>query len=618
MKRTHSCGTLSEANIGQEVTLCGWVNVVRDQSHQTFLDLRDRSGLVQCVADRDNNAAVYAALEGIKAEYCLQLTGSVQARLPGKENPKLATGSIEVQLSGVEVLNTSKTLPFEIVDDLKTDENVRIQYRYLDLRRRPMQYNLETRHRIVKKTRDFLDGEGFWEVETPLLWKSTPEGAKEFMVPATAQPGKSFVLPQSPQISKQLLMVGGVEKYFQIARCFRDEAARADRFLEFTQIDIEMSFVSQDDVLDVTERLLAYLMREVKGQELPLPLPRLTYAEAIRRYGSDKPDTRFGMEFVDISDLAVGSGFKVFANAVASGGQVKAICAPGCADYSRKDIEDLTNLVKRFGARGLATFALGESEIKSQVAKFFSDEQMQEIFRRCEAKTGDLVLCVADHSNVVAQSLDFLRRELGQRLNLIEPGTFNFLWIVDTPMFEFNPETGHFDAMHHPFCLPNPEDLPLLEEGFTSPLPHGDPMHPWARVRSWLYDIVLNGYEIGSGSIRCHRRDIQEKIFRIIGLPPEESQRRFGFMLDAFEYGAPPHGGIAPGLDRLVMLLAEVPDNNMRDIVAFPKTTSGTDPMSGAPTPIDEKRLHELGLAMLPEEAANNEQANHVQPAPAS
>ncbi|MBV9468740.1 MAG: aspartate--tRNA ligase, partial [Abitibacteriaceae bacterium] len=322
MKRTHSCGTLSEANIGQEVTLCGWVNVVRDQSHQTFLDLRDRSGLVQCVADRDNNAAVYAALEGIKAEYCLQLTGSVQARLPGKENPKLATGSIEVQLSGVEVLNTSKTLPFEIVDDLKTDENVRIQYRYLDLRRRPMQYNLETRHRIVKKTRDFLDGEGFWEVETPLLWKSTPEGAKEFMVPATAQPGKSFVLPQSPQISKQLLMVGGVEKYFQIARCFRDEAARADRFLEFTQIDIEMSFVSQDDVLDVTERLLAYLMREVKGQELPLPLPRLTYAEAIRRYGSDKPDTRFGMEFVDISDLAVGSGFKVFANAVASGGQV--------------------------------------------------------------------------------------------------------------------------------------------------------------------------------------------------------------------------------------------------------------------------------------------------------
>ena len=539
MKRTHDCGSLGEAHISQEVTLCGWVNVVRDQSHQMFIDLRDRSGIVQCVADRDANSAAHQALEGIKSEYCLQLTGTVQRRLPGKENPKIATGAIEVQLSGVEILNTSKPLPFELVDDLKTDENLRLQYRYLDLRRKPMRDNLELRHRIVKKTRDFLDSEGFWEIETPLLWKSTPEGAREFVVPATAHPGKNFVLPQSPQLCKQLLMVGGVEKYFQIAKCFRDEAARADRFLEFTQIDIEMSFVSQDDVLDVCERLFATIMRDVKGVELPLPLPRLTYAEAMRRYGSDKPDTRYGMEFVELSDIAVGSGFKVFANAVATGGQVKAICATGCAGYSRKEIEELTDFVKRFGARGLATFALGESEIKSQVAKFFTDEQMQEIFRRCEAKTGDLILCVADQPGVVAQSLDFLRRELAKRLGLVAPGSFDFLWIVDTPMFEFNPAEGRFDAMHHPFCLPNPEDLHLLDEGFTSELPLGDPMHPWARVRSWLYDAVLNGWEISSGSIRCHRREIQEKIFRVIGLSAEEAQRRFGFLMDAFEYGAP-------------------------------------------------------------------------------
>ncbi|MDF2439747.1 MAG: aspartyl-tRNA synthetase, partial [Abditibacteriota bacterium] len=502
MERTHSCGTLNETHNGQRVTVCGWANVVRDQSYQMFIDLRDRSGVVQCVIDRDIHPQLHEQLAGhVKSEYCLQLEGTVKERLPGKENPKIATGKIEVHVESALVLNTSKPLPFELDDTIRTDEAVRIQYRYLDLRRKTMRDNMELRYRTTKVVRDFLDSEGFWEIETPLLWKSTPEGAREFIVPSTTHPGRSFVLPQSPQICKQMLMVGGMEKYFQIAKCFRDETARADRFLEFTQIDLEMSFVGQEDVLDVWERMFQHILRKVKGVEIALPLPRLTYKEAIERFGSDKPDTRFGMELVDLGDIAANCNFKVFQNAIASGGQVKAICAKGCAAYSRKEIEELTDLVKRFGARGLATFALGESEIKSQVAKFFSEEQMQEIFTRCGAETGDLVMCVADKSGVVAQSLDFLRREMAKRLNLIPEGSFNFLWIVDTPMFEYHAEGDRFDAMHHPFCLPNPEDMALLEEGFQSTLEKSDPQHPWANVRAWLYDLVLNGWEISSGSI---------------------------------------------------------------------------------------------------------------------
>ncbi len=596
MKRTHHCGELTAEQIGQTVTLCGWANVVRDQSHQVFLDMRDRSGLVQCVGDRDSNAEAHGALASVKSEFCVQITGVVAARLPGKENPKIKTGALEVQVSEAIVLNASKTPPFDIAGEMAADENVRLQYRYLDLRRQKMRDMLEMRYLLTKHTRDFLHDEGFWEVETPLLWKSTPEGAREYVVPTRTHPGKAFVLPQSPQIAKQLLMVGGVEKYFQIARCFRDESARSDRQPEFTQIDMEMSFVEQDDVLAVTERLFHYLMREVKGVEIPIPFPRLTYAESMRRYGSDKPDTRFGLELVDLGDIAANSQFKVFNNAIASGGQVKAICAPGCAGYSRKEIEELTDLVKRFGARGLATFALGESEIKSQVAKFFTGEQMQEIFRRCGAQTGDLVMCVADKPGVVAQSLDFLRREMGKRLNLIPQDQFNFLWIVDTPMFEYDPAQNRFDAMHHPFCLPNPEDMALVEAGFSSEIALSDASHPWAGVRSWLYDLVLNGWELASGSIRCHRREVQEKIFNIIGLPLDEAQKRFGFMLDAFEYGAPPHGGIAPGFDRTVAILAGIADGNIREVIAFPKTSGGTDPLTGAPTEIPAERWTELGL----------------------
>lgn len=611
MKRTHHCGTLREEHVGQTVTLCGWAGVVRDQSYQLFIDLRDRSGIVQCVADREQNAALHEQLSDVKSEYCLQLTGTVQKRIEGKENPKIETGAIELLIESAEILNTSKPLPFELDEADRVNEEVRIQYRYLDLRRKAMQRNLELRHRTVKSVRDFLDAEGFWEIETPLLWKSTPEGAKEFAVPSSNHPGKAFVLPQSPQLCKQMLMVGGIEKYFQIAKCFRDETARSDRFLEFTQIDLEMSFVEQEDVLDVWERMFAHVMKSTLDVEIPLPFPRLTYAESMRRYGCDKPDTRFGLELEELSDLVADSGFKVFTNALAGGGQVKAICAPGAADYSRREVDGLTDLVKRFGARGLATFAKGETEIKSNVAKFFTEEQMNAIFERMNAQPGDLVLVVADKPDVVAQSLDFLRREMAGRLNLIPKEQFNFVWIVDTPMFEYSQDSedksrGGFDAMHHPFCLPNPEDQHLLEEGFESTLEQSDPNHPWANVRAWLYDLVLNGWEISSGSIRCHRRDLQEKIFSVIGLPLEQAQERFGFMLDSFEYGAPPHGGVAAGLDRLVTIMADIPGNNMRDVVAFPKTTSGADPLSGAPTPLDPTRWSELGMEVVETDEEEN------------
>jgi len=602
MKRTHSGGELREEHIGQTVTLCGWASTVRDQSYQMFIDLRDRSGVVQCVIDREQNADLHAQLSDVKTEYCLELTGVIQRRLAGKENTKIKTGAIEVLVQTAEILNTSKPLPFELDDATRVDENVRFQHRYLDMRRTPVRDILEMRYKLTKSARQFLDSEGFWEVETPLLWKSTPEGAREYVVPTRSHPGKGFVLPQSPQICKQLLMVGGVEKYFQIAKCFRDESARADRQPEFTQIDIEMSFVVQDDILALTERLFQAMMRDVKNIEIPIPFPRLPYAESMRRYGSDKPDTRFGLELTDLSDIVAESGFKVFTNALASGGQVKAICAPGASEYSRKEVDGLTDLVKRFGARGLATFAKGQSEIKSNVAKFFTEEQMAAIFERMNAQPGDLVLVVADKPSVVAQSLDFLRREMAKRLNLIPENQFNFLWVLDTPMFEYDETKQGFDAAHHPFCLPNPDDMAHFEAGFSSEIPLSDPTHPWAQVRAWLYDLVLNGFELASGSIRCHRREIQEKIFNVIGLPLEVAQERFGFMLDAFEYGAPPHGGIAPGFDRVVALLAGIPDGNIREVIPFPKTSGGTDPLTGAPTEIPEDRWSEMGLRVLESE----------------
>ncbi len=601
MLRTHHCGELRIEQVGHEVTLAGWVNTTRDHGGVVFIDLRDRSGLVQCVFHPEHSPQALAVAAAAHNEWVLQIRGNVRPRPAGTENLKLPTGAVEIEATACEVLNACKPVPFPFDEDKEPDESVRLRYRYVDLRRKKMRDILELRHRAVKAVRDFLDAEGFWEIETPQLWKSTPEGAREFIVPVRSAPGKCFVLPQSPQICKQLLMVGGVEKYFQIARCFRDEDARADRQAEFTQIDMEMSFVEQDDVLDVVERLFSSVMKRVMNVEVPTPFPRMTYAEALARFGSDKPDTRFALELADVSDIATRVEFKVFKDTVANGGQVKCLAAPGCAAYSRKEVEVLTDIAKRFGAKGLATWAIGESEVKSAIAKFFTPEQMNEIFARCGAKPGDLVLAVADKAEVVAESLNRLRLELGKRLNLIPEGTYDFRWVVDFPMVEWNRAAQRYDAKHHPFCMPNPDDLPLLDAGFEAPNP-GSAEHPHTRLRAWAYDLILNGNELGSGSIRCHRRELQERIFRLLGLTPEQAQRRFGFMLDAFEYGAPPHGGIAPGVDRFIAILAGV-DPNIRDVIAFPKTANTTDLMTGAPTELDAGALDTLGLRVVATEA---------------
>ncbi|MCS6861874.1 MAG: aspartate--tRNA ligase [Abditibacteriales bacterium] len=602
MKRTHVCGELRAEHVGQEVVVTGWVQRTRDHGGVIFIDLRDRSGVVQTVFDPARaSGGVHERASQVRNEFVLAVQGRVAKRPAGTENPRLATGEIEIVATEMEVLNPAKPTPFLISDEAdKVDESVRLTYRYLDLRRPRMRNILELRHRVTKAVRDFMDGEGFWEVETPNLWKSTPEGAREYVVPSRLHAGRFYVLPQSPQLCKQLLMVAGVEKYFQIARCFRDEDTRADRQPEFTQIDIEMSFVEQEDILSLVERMYAYVFKRVMGIEIATPFPRLRYAEALARYGTDKPDTRFGMELVDLSDIVKDSGFRVFQQTVASGGQVKAICAPGCAGYSRKEVEDLTKWVQQFGAKGLATFALGESEIRSQVAKFLTAEQMEEIFRRCGAKTGDLVLCVADQPDVVADALGRLRLEMGRRLGLIPKGQYNFLWIVDVPLFGWNAAEQRYDPMHHPFCAPLPEDLELLKAGYTATVPPGHPDHPWGKVRANLYDCVLNGYEVAGGSIRTHRRDVQELVFGAIGLDFEQAKERFGFLLEAFEYGAPPHGGIACGLERLIMILAGT--DNIRDVIAFPKTGDARDLMTGAPTVIDDQTLAELHVRTIPSE----------------
>ncbi|MBI3920213.1 MAG: aspartate--tRNA ligase [Armatimonadetes bacterium] len=598
MKRTHHCGELRTEHIGQEVVLNGWVQRSRDHGGVIFIDLRDRSGLVQLVFNPEIQPEPHKMAEEAKNEYVLAIKGPVRHRPEGTENPNLATGEVEVVAEQVEVLNVAKTPPFMIGDE-EPDEQVRLRYRYLDLRRPRMAKILELRHRMTSAVREFFNSEGFYEIETPMLWKSTPEGAREFLVPARLVPGTFFVLPQSPQLCKQLLMVAGVERYYQIARCFRDEDSRADRQPEFTQIDVEMSFVDQDDVLSTVERMCAHVMKIATGVDLPLPFPRYTYAEAMARWGSDKPDTRFGMELVDIGDLVADSGFKVFRNALESGGQVKAINAPGCGDYSRKEIDDLIDLSKRFGAKGLASWILGEGEIKSQVAKFLTEEQMQAIFNRVGATTGDLVLAVADKPGIVAEALNRIRLEMGGRLNMIPEGVWDFHWVVDFPLFGWNEKESRYDPMHHPFCAPNPEDIDLLRQGYDTTAEPGHPGHPWGKVRASLYDLVLNGYELGGGSIRTHRRDLQELVFGAIGLDFEHAKERFGFLLEAFEYGAPPHGGIACGLDRFVAILSGC--DSIRDVIAFPKTATFTCPLSGAPTPVEEAALKDLHLRSLVE-----------------
>lgn len=582
--RSYYCGDISEKNEGETVVLKGWVQKRRDLGGLIFIDLRDRSGIVQVVFNPDVSKEAMETAEVIRSEYVLDVKGTVVLREKGTENPKLKTGKIEIQCEQVTILNESKTPPFIIENTTEISEEMRLKYRYLDLRRPVMYETLKLRHNTIKSIREFLDNEAFIEVETPILTKSTPEGARDYLVPSRVHPGEFYALPQSPQIFKQLLMVSGFDRYYQIARCFRDEDLRADRQPEFTQVDMETSFMSQEDIISMIERMMKKVMKDVKNMDITIPFPRLTYQEAMDRFGSDKPDTRFGLELVDASETVKNSSFKVFADTVAAGGQVKGINVKGAAEkYSRKDIDGLTEFVKRYGAKGLAWVKVVEQGFNGPIAKFFDEDAQNQLKSIFEAESGDLLLFVADKKSVVADSLGALRLKLGKELELIDDKKFNFLWVTDWPLLEYDEEDGRYYAAHHPFTMPFREDLELLE---TDP----------DKVRAQAYDIVLNGYELGGGSLRIFERDIQEKMFRALGFTDEQARSQFGFLMDAFEYGTPPHGGIALGLDRFVMLLAE--RTNLRDTIAFPKTASASDPLTNAPSEVSKAQLDELKLSV--------------------
>ncbi|MGE6375525.1 aspartate--tRNA ligase [Peribacillus muralis] len=581
--RTYFNGEVTEAAIGEKVTLKGWVQKRRDLGGVIFIDLRDRSGVVQVVFNPDISAQALATAEKIRNEYVLDIQGTVIKRDEANINPNVSTGTVEVQAESVTILNEAKTPPFIIDERTDVSEDIRLKYRYLDLRRPAMFETLKMRNQTTKAIRDYLDGEGFLDIETPILTKSTPEGARDYLVPSRVHEGEFYALPQSPQIFKQLLMVSGFERYYQIARCFRDEDLRADRQPEFTQIDIETSFMSQEDIINTAENMMAKVMKDVKGLDVTLPFPRMTYNEAMGRYGSDKPDTRFGMELKDVSEIVKDSDFKVFTGAVASGGQVKAIVVKdGNADYSRKDIDALAEFAAIYGAKGLAWLKVEADGVKGPIAKFFAEDQ-QQLVAALEAEVGDLILFVADKKGIVADALGALRNKLGKERGLIDQSKFNFLWVTDWPLFEYDEEEGRYYAAHHPFTMPFREDMDKLES---------DP----ASVRAQAYDLVLNGYELGGGSLRIFERHVQEKMFKVLGFSEEEANAQFGFLMDAFEYGTPPHGGIALGLDRMVMLLAG--RTNLRDTIAFPKTASASDLLVDAPSAVSDKQLAELSLRL--------------------
>jgi len=584
-RRTHTCGELRAAHVGLAVTLMGWAGRRRDHGGLIFVDLRDREGLTQCVFNPSTSGEAHARAQEVRSEFVLAVVGTVQRRPPGTENPKLPTGDIEVQISQVKILNESKPLPFPLEEDTEVDEAVRLKYRYLDIRRPAVYRNFVIRDQVCRAVRDYLHAHGFLEVETPFLTRSTPEGARDFLVPSRLARGSFYALPQSPQLFKQLLMVAGVERYFQIVRCFRDEDLRRDRQPEFTQIDIETSFLDRDEFLPIVEGMLAAVFKRVRGIEIPTPFLRLTYEEAIARFGSDKPDLRVGLELGDCSDLFRAVEFQAFARVVADGGAVKGLRIPGGGGMSRKELDDLVETAKSFGAKGLVWVKVNPDGFQSPVARFL-EPMKQALLTRLDATPGDLLLLVGDAMPLAATVLGRLRHELAQRLNLIPHDQFRMAWVIDFPLVEWNEEERRWNAVHHPFTAPRDEDLPLLD---TDP----------GRVRAKAYDLVINGQEAAGGSIRIHQLSVQEKLFKLLGIVPQEARARFGFLLEALEFGAPPMGGIAAGLDRLVALLAG--EASIREVIAFPKTQKGTCPLTDAPAPVDPGQLRDLGIRLAEE-----------------
>ncbi len=595
LKRSHMCCDVSEELIGSEVTVMGWVQRRRDLGQLIFIALRDRTGLVQAVVDGNNSAPeLFKKAESVRSEYVLAIRGKVAPRTEGNVNKNMKTGAIEIIAEELRILSESETTPFQVEDEITVKDDLRLKYRYIDLRRPCQLKNMILRHKTAQVIRNFLSDEGFLEIETPVLGKSTPEGARDYLVPSRVHPGSFYGLPQSPQLYKQLLMVSGMDRYYQIAKCFRDEDLRADRQPEFTQVDMELSFVDVDDIIDVNERLIKKVFKEILDVDVPIPMQRMKYKDAMERYGSDKPDVRFGMELHNITDIVRGTEFAVFKNAIEAGGSVRAINANGCGHYPRKQIDSLVEFVKTYKAKGLAWIVVNDDgSLKSQIAKFFTPEKLQEIVDALEGKPGDLILICADADRIVFDSLGALRCEIARRQELTRPDDFRFLWVTEFPMFEWDDEENRYVAEHHPFTCPMDEDLPLLD---TDP----------SKVRAKAYDMVLNGFELGGGSIRIHRRDIQQKIFSLLGFSDEDAQERFGFLLDAFKYGVPPHGGLAFGFDRIIMLMTG--SSSIRDVIAFPKVKDASCPLTDAPGTVDDKQLDELGIAIVKTE--ENEETN--------
>ena len=596
-KRTVTCGELTLTDVGRRVTLNGWVQEYRNLGGLLFIDLRDRYGITQVVFRPEQvGVETMAAAASCRHEYVIAVKGMVKPRPEGMINAKMKTGQVEVECDQIDILAESATPPFEIQDEVNAREELRLEYRYLDLRRNPLQQKMRIRHETTMAVRQYLSGRGFMEIETPLLIRSTPEGARDYVVPSRVQPGKFYALPQSPQLLKQILMISGYDRYFQLARCLRDEDLRADRQPEHTQIDMEMSFVTPDDVFEVAEGMMAHIWKTVLGLDIQIPFPRYSYQEVMNRWGIDKPDLRFGMEIVDLSTEAAGSGFKVFTSVLDSGGVVKGITVKGGGNYSRKQISDLEALAKDNGAGGMATLLRASDGDKGSILKIIGPDQAQKFYAKAQTEPGDAILIIADKPIKTESILGQLRLHIGRAEKLIDTSRWEFLWVTRFPLFEYNPETGGFDSTHNIVSCPCEEDLPLIAEGFTTNLPPTDPNHPWRKARAEQYDMVLNGMEIASGGIRIHKSELQKQVLNILGMSDQRAERMFGFLLRALTYGAPPHGGLAPGLDRIVALMTG--SDSIRDVIAFPKTTNASSLMDGAPSEIDQAQLDELGLAV--------------------